>query len=60
VAEELKSFLRREIERLEKLIRDAEEAIKIAEKMGINVEMQKAELERRKRQLAEWKEVISK
>lgn len=60
MAEELKSFLRREIERLEKLIRDAEEAIKIAEKMGINVEMQKAELERRKRQLAEWKEVISK
>jgi len=60
VAEELKSFLKREIERLEKLIRDAEEAIKIAEKMGINVEMQKAELERRKRQLAEWKEVISK
>jgi len=58
MAEEIKQLVKERIKELEELIKDAEESIKIAKRLGVAVTEEEMELQTLKRDLKRWREVV--
>jgi len=58
LAEALKAVLRERVQEIEKLVKEAEETIKLAKMLGVDVTAEELDLKRMKAELDRWKEVL--